>query len=73
MTRKDYYALAAAIDTAFHEAGADFGHNHHKRHGAQHGVFKAALCIADSLAKDNPRFDRDRFLDAAGFPIRRGV
>ena len=51
MTRKDYVNLAAAL-SVFPTS-------------AVHRAYVEA--IADVLAADNPRFDRDRFYKAAGF------
>ena len=54
MTRKDYVLLAAAIASAdCYDDGELIGP----------AVVQA---IADALAQDNPRFDRDRFLTACG-------
>ena len=58
MTRKDYVLIAAALKSA-HD-----GHN--GRPQALRGVADAADRIAIALARDNPRFDRERFLKAAG-------
>lgn len=56
MTRKDYVLLADAI------MGAAYVLNPPERLGA----LLAANEIAHALAEDNPRFDRARFLKAAG-------
>ena len=58
MTRKDYVLIAAAL------AKAKPARWHDGAQTAQH----CADCtyIADALAQDNPRFDRERFLKAAG-------
>jgi hypothetical protein len=58
MTRRDYVLIAAALK------GAHDSHIH-TLPGAI-GVRTAALTLADTLAQDNPRFDRDRFLKACG-------
>ncbi len=50
MTRKDYVLIAAALNSCAN--GAD------KK--------TVAYQLADALAQDNPRFDRARFLKAAG-------
>lgn len=60
MTRRDYILIQDAIrnapcsvsdpDDAMYRAGLE----------------DAATAIADALSRDNPRFDRDRFLKAAG-------
>lgn len=54
MTRKDYVLLAAAIKAASAAPGY-----------AERNAF-VAHAIADALARENPRFDRERFLRAAG-------
>lgn len=56
MTRKDYVLIADALK---HAAACDPG-----TEGG--GIYRAAVCIADALAADNPRFDRARFLQACG-------
>jgi hypothetical protein len=50
MTRKDYVAIAAAIARAQLNQDCQM----------------VADCIADVMARDNPRFDRARFLKACG-------
>jgi hypothetical protein len=55
MTRKDYVLIAEAL------ARADRPYAEGR---AQHRTDCEA--IADALAQDNPRFDRERFLKAAG-------
>lgn len=56
MTRKDYVAVAGAICNAragvsrLNESAVDY----------------TAQCVADTLAADNPRFDREKFLIACG-------
>jgi hypothetical protein len=63
MTRKDYVLIAACLEAAqkhnpwpspSHAAGADLM------------KLQIAKNLADTLARDNPRFDRARFLAAAG-------
>ena len=63
MTRKDYIALADALRKARRDNTRPprNGLSEHNR-----GVDWAARNIADELARDNPRFDRQRFLEAAG-------
>jgi len=56
MTRKDYILLADAIKAAVEAT------DYPERLGAQ----LAANEIAHRLQQDNPRFDRARFLKAAG-------
>lgn len=57
MTRKDYVVIAAALN---HASG-----------GNKYAENERLVCcskIADVLQADNPRFDRNRFLVAAGWP-----
>ncbi len=60
MTRKDYVLLAEAIASAY--AAIPAPENPHETNG----VRRVASHVADALARDNPRFDRERFLKAAG-------
>lgn len=64
MTRKDYQAIAYAI------AGARVAIKAKEPNDSQQdlldGTSYAADYIADALARDNPRFDRARFLAACG-------
>jgi hypothetical protein len=67
MTRKDYVLIAQALK---------IGHFTTESHGAtleynvlrNEGIDAAARFIATALAADNSRFDRARFLAAAGVP-----
>ncbi len=54
MTRKDYVLIAEALRESRPQMGGIEGWN------------CAAIGVADALARDNPRFDRERFLKAAG-------
>ena len=54
MTRKDYVAIAAAIKDAGERFNMDGAGNY------------LAHQLAALLARDNPRFDRARFLAACG-------
>jgi hypothetical protein len=56
MTRKDYILIAAAIKAV----------NRSHDSSVVNGIRWTAERIADVLARDNPRFDRERFLTAAG-------
>ena len=60
MTKKDYELIAEAIRDGIHEHKRVFGEPPH------HHVQVLTERIADALARDNPRFQRRRFLDAAG-------
>jgi hypothetical protein len=61
MTRRDYVLLADAIRTARNKEGRDG-----RPLLDQWAVDVVSAHLADTLKADNPRFDRDRFLDAAG-------
>ena len=58
MTRKDYIAIAAALKSA-HKVDCPVNSSFYI------GIDKATNEIAEVLAKENPRFDRSRFLKAA--------
>lgn len=58
MTRKDYVLIAAALRAARPPGTALLARCHQ--------ADCDALVIADRLAGDNPRFDRERFLKACG-------
>lgn len=58
MTRKDYNLIAAAIARASQAPGY-----------AERNKF-VAMELADSLAADNPRFDRERFLKACKVEVK---
>jgi hypothetical protein len=59
MTRKDYCAIAGAINRA---------QTHDEWEGGDipWAIWLTAEYVADALAADNPRFDRQRFMDACG-------
>ncbi len=59
MTRKDYELLASLLSRALTVSGANFM-----------GCVAAVNVIADGLRVTNPRFDKDRFIDAVEFPVR---
>ncbi len=60
MTRKDYELIAAAINEAAVIARAHAGKE-------PLAVRSTAHKIAGALAKDNARFDQERFMAACGF------
>lgn len=60
MTKKDYELIAKAISRVT-AMPAPY------RYGGQY----SALALADVLGKDNPRFDKERFLKACGYTERR--
>lgn len=58
MSRKDYVLLAAALRRERPTGAPD---------GEAFGMWRASvLAVASALASDSHRFDRDRFLRAAG-------
>lgn len=64
MTRKDYVLLAIAInDIRQYIPGVEPDGSHKD---LLDGVEYAAESIADALARDNPRFDKERFMCACG-------
>ena len=52
MTRKDYILITETLRAEYSETNKDF----------QLGVICAAQRIANALANDNPRFNREHFL-----------
>lgn len=63
MTRKDFTLIADAIRNAS-EAAGDYA----DPAMARNGTYEAASYIAHALRRDNPRFERARFMEACGFP-----
>jgi hypothetical protein len=62
MSRKDYCLIAGAIRQAMeHDDWDSLGSD-----AIPFGITLATDRIADALASDNPRFNRDRFYEAAG-------
>ncbi len=57
MTKKDYELIAAALKVAGDHAGSAERTDQHRRD---------CSILAAELASENPRFDRARFLKAAG-------
>jgi hypothetical protein len=65
MTRKDYDRLAGGFLSVVM--------NGEKHSPDALSMYRAlAESIADELAKDNPRFVREKFLNSAGFPVAFG-
>lgn len=60
MTRKDYELLAQAVRDALYDPSVQPSTE------CQRAVRLVACHIADDLADDNDRFDRERFLKACG-------
>ena len=59
MTKKDYKLIALSIATV--KASSEV-HNHPM-------IKWVAEELADNLAQDNPRFDKNKFLAACGFTL----
>ncbi len=66
MTRKDYVAIAAAI----HRTGMA---SRITKKNSEQTLRLAAIDIAATMAADNPRFDKGRFLKACGFDLTAGA
>ncbi len=71
MTKKDYAAIAAAINNGtvmFPNAANESNADRHEAFiaGANDQVKQLARRIADVMQADNPRFDRELFLKACG-------
>ena len=64
MTKKDYELIAAVIATNYRES--HLWSNKDKREGAENSVECISEDLANMLAADNSRFDRERFLQACG-------
>jgi hypothetical protein len=66
MTRKDYELIAATLNAQALEyrSGTAFSHDDDV---ALEALLRIANSVADALTRDNPRFDRERFLSACGF------
>lgn len=63
MTRKDYVLLAECLKAALWLSRITT----QPQHGSgQKAIETASEFIASALARDNPRFDRERFLKAVG-------
>lgn len=64
MTRKDYVLIAAALREARIAVREKEPEESHR--DLLDGIAYAADYLADALGQGNPRFDRERFLAAAG-------
>ena len=65
MTRKDYEMIAAAFRVT-----VDAARGHVDAHALGVALVATAATIANGCAKDNPRFDREKFMAACGFTAR---
>ena len=63
MTRKDYELIAGAIVRS--RMVTELGKNTIKRDAGLRALSLVATDLAATLAHDNPRFDKERFLRAA--------
>jgi hypothetical protein len=63
MTKKDFELIAAALAEARYLVDSE------PPISAETARYRIAGEIADALATTNPRFDRDRFLDACGYNV----
>lgn len=61
MTRKDYVIIADSI-----KGSINYEQSFNNNQAAVSALRFLALTLSSSLEEDNPRFDRDRFLDACG-------
>lgn len=68
MTRKHYLMISQAFADAGLMTELDSGYD---TDSAQVGIRQAAAYVASALSRDNPRFDRKRFLEAC--ELRAGV
>lgn len=64
MTRRDYIRIAAALREAAERTWSGAPDEDEQR-AMLYGQRLAREAIADALAADNPRFDRERFIAAA--------
>lgn len=64
MTRKDYILIASAIWASANRMPVSLTDQHHNN-VLDAAIRSVAESVADTLADDNPRFDRERFLEAA--------
>lgn len=70
MTKKDYVAIAAALASSREFVEQLPIQTAHVRAGYLQGNFSAAMHLANMLARDNPRFNRDRFLAACAAKVK---
>lgn len=59
MTRKDYIQISSVFRAEMLESGQDIF--------ARKALARVALTLCDTMKRDNPRFDKTRFLQACGF------
>jgi hypothetical protein len=66
MTRKDYVTIAQAINATRYTLDPSILGEPVYANGINTAMSEVAGRLADSMAQDNPRFDRERFLNACG-------
>lgn len=65
MTRKDYKRLAEELKIELNHLDSTLATN--DAESIQRGAFEIAVrCMCDAMKRENPRFDRDKFLLAVG-------
>lgn len=65
MTRKDYKRLADELRIELKNLDSTLATS--DAESLQRGAFEiAVLCICDAMKRENPRFDREKFLEAVG-------
>lgn len=67
MTKKHYEAIAAIIKSTYTNAKLYNGINYRDTaHERCETLETTSIRLADFFAQDNPKFDRERFLEACG-------
>lgn len=64
MTRKDYETIVAAIQSIHAEAAEFYAGDDDRQFVATNAINATAESLSEALAKENPRFDRDKFINA---------
>lgn len=63
MTRKDYVALADAFANTLRYGGTTVNNTDETKRAFRIGVWQAIEDVAVALKQDNPRFDKDKFIE----------
>ena len=76
MTRKDYILIADIIAQVSRDIASDQSPDASDRHrailsGERLATYTIAHRLAEQLRQDNPRFDRQRFIDACQLDAER--
>lgn len=64
MTRKDYETIAAAIRSIHKDAAEFYADDDDRQFVAINAINATAESLSEALAKENPRFDQDKFMNA---------